>query len=107
MKMKNKIKDYFSEKGFAIGSSIIEFSIMESVDYVKNFCNIRTVPEEAEFTLMQIAIDLIDYDNVDNNEVKSINQGDTSITFNLKYKQREDIFKAYNKKLSKFRRTKK
>lgn len=101
--MKSKIKLLLKEP---VEDSIIEFSILEVQDYIKNYCNIKAVPIALEITIIKIAIDLINYDYIESNEIKSLNQGDTSITYNIKYKTREDIFINYNKILSRFRKVK-
>lgn len=101
--MKEKIKSLLKEP---VEDSIIEFSILEVEDYIKNYCNRDEIPKELDITIIKIAIDLINYDSSEN-DIKSLNQGDTSITFNIKYKTREDVFINYNKILSRFRKVKK
>lgn len=97
-----------------IEDSDIEFSILEAKDYIINYCNRNDIPSNLDITILKLVIDLINFDNkssdteeIDDN-VKSISQGDTNITFKDKNKEkREDIFKKYHSKFNKFRMVRK
>ena len=70
----------------------MELAILEVTQAVKNYCNIDKVPEQLNFVIANMSIDLIRYqsavastgtidiNNIGVQDVSSLNIGDTSIT---------------------------
>ena len=100
--LKNSIRNLIN-KDIKVEDSVVEFSILESKDYIMNYCNITAIPKGLDLTILKMSADIINFDNTEVAEIKSLSQGDTSITFNTSISKREDIFKSYNKTLNKFR----
>ena len=107
MKMLSSKVKLLIKSDIKIEDSLIEFSILEVKDYIMNYCNRKDVPKELDITIVKLVADIINFDNTDSEEVKSLSQGDTSITFNTTSKKREDLFKNYHKTFKKFRMVRK
>ena len=109
MKIKEIIK--LKLKDDSITDAIIDLSLLEATEYVKEHCNLNAIPDNLSFKVADIAIDLINIEFRSNTktvekEVKSISRGDTSITYTDKPKEekKEDMFKRYHRDLNKYRK---
>lgn len=78
----------------AIGQKAIELAIAEVTQEVLNYCRIDTIPDELKFTLANMSVDLARFqyetardvsdvdvlDIIDPSAIKTIKEGDTTIT---------------------------
>lgn len=72
----------------------IQFAINGTEEYIKNFCNLPEVPDELHYTAVDmccgtylktkrsLGIDVCDSIDFDAEAVKSITEGDVSVTYN-------------------------
>lgn len=89
--------------------------IMDAIQDALNYCNLIELPEEAEIYIRKKAKSIIDYEADQESgaasEIKTISEGDTSITYNVGIKSsKESIYglsKDDKKALSQFRRLRK
>lgn len=104
--VKTKLKDEISEE-------LIDLCVEEALDLVKDYCNITEIPQKLKFTIANIAGDIICVDVLSDrysNEktIKSINRGDTSITYEANKKiEKDTIIKNYHRELNRHRQLKK
>lgn len=89
--------------------------ILDAIQNALNYCNLKELPEEAEVYIRKKAKSIIDYENQNGSEsvfdIKTIKEGDTSITYNVDDKtSKESIYglsKQDKKDLAQFRRLRK
>ena len=89
--------------------------ILDAIQDALNYCNVKELPEEAEIYIRKKAKSIIDYENQNGSEnvfdIKSIREGDTSITYNVDDKtSKETIYglsKEDKRNLQHFRRARK
>lgn len=89
--------------------------ILDAIQDALNYCNLKELPEEMEIYIRKKAKSIIDYEADKESgaasEIKSISEGDTSITYNVGIKSsRESIYglsKDDKRTLSQFRRLRK
>lgn len=97
------IKD--SDKDF-----ILEFAIERVEDTIKNYCNIKEIPTELNNTVISMAMELYRIENFGSEEegkdIKSIQVGDTTTTFetNKKIDISKELLKDYKAQLDPFRK---
>lgn len=92
-----------------VEDSELEFSILETEDYIKNYCNRNDIPKELEFTVAKIVADINneEFKEIENEGINSISQGNSSVSFkDNKRKSKEDILKSYHLILNRFRKVK-
>lgn len=86
----------------------IDSSIVKATSKALNYCHIKSIPEELNPVIADMALDLILNDSKaadDEEKVKSIQEGDTTITFESKtVKSSEDIIFKYTYELNSFRK---
>lgn len=119
MTSKEILKMYFP----ALEESKIDFVIGKVENYIKEYCNRDDVPEALNYTIADIASQLISmYGWTDGStittpstsgtgEIASIKEGDTTITYNVSQKStvksfstEEDVFFEFAVNLNKYRK---
>lgn len=88
----------------------LEFALENAEEIVRNYCHVEEVPKELSTTVFRMSMDLYRSENIGNESgsetVKSISQGDTSVTLETSggtdYKQ--SILKNYETQLRKYRK---
>ena len=89
---------------------ILEFAIKRVEDTIKNYCNIKEIPEELNNTVLSMAMELYRAENFGSEEegkdIKSIQVGDTSTTFETKSSKdiSKKLLKDYKAQIDPFRR---
>lgn len=106
-----EIKDIVSIENSNVDESIIDLAILRAEYMVKNYCNIDSIPQELIYIVADIVTDIIKekYSIKESDNIKSIQQGDTTISFNSKEEVSisiEDIVRGYSRDLNKYRRLK-
>ena len=89
--------------------------ILDAIQDAMNYCNLEELPEEIEIYIRKKVKSIIDYENEKGSntvfDIKSIKEGDTSITYNVDEKtSKETIYglsKDDKRALSQFRRLRK
>ena len=98
-----------------IDDNILSIAIYESIDSIKDYCNIEEVPFALKFTVVNISIDIISSqyikdESLSNSEqhIKSIQEGDTTITFQDNktetFVDKNSILNQYTKELNRHRK---
>ncbi len=89
----------------------LEFIIADVEEIIKNYCNIKEIPEGLLQTSYRMAIDLYRKENIGNEEgaampVASLTEGDTSVSFRQGADEgyKDTILKNYAKSLNRYRR---
>lgn len=107
--MKNKVKTNLGIEGDSK-----DLIISDIIQEVLNYCNISDIPEALEPFIRKKVKTIINYENENGTEtvfdVKSIKEGDTSITYNTDEVSRETIYGLSEKDkaiLKRFRRLRK
>jgi len=89
--MKNKVKT-----NLGIEDDSKDLIISDIIQEVLNYCNITDIPEALEPFIRKKVKTIINYENENGTEtvfdVKSIKEGDTSITYNTDEVSRETIY---------------
>lgn len=89
---------------------ILEFTIKRVEDTIKNYCNIKEIPTELNNTVISMAMELYRAENFGSEEegkdIKSIQVGDTTTTFetNKKIDISKELLKDYKAQLDPFRK---
>jgi hypothetical protein len=89
---------------------LLEFTLDDIEQIIKNYCNIKEVPKELNNTVLRMAVDLYRIENFGNEEegkaVKSIQVGDTTTTFETKTSEdiSKQLLKDYKAQINPFRR---
>lgn len=92
--------------------AILEFTLDRVEEIIKNYCNITEIPEELNTTVLSMAMELYRLENFGNEEgkkeVKSIQVGDTTTTFETSKDMNiaEELLKNYKAQLASYRRVK-
>jgi len=88
-----------------------DLTITDVIQEVLSYCNLKDIPEELEPFIRKKVKTIIDYEKENGTEnvfdVKSIKEGDTSITYNTDEVSRETIYNLSDKDklaLRKYRR---
>lgn len=108
----NLVKQNLGLEGNDNGEDLI---IMDAIQDALNYCNLKELPEEMEIYIRKKAKSIIDYEKQNGSDVvfdvKSIREGDTSITYNVDDKiSKETIYGLSDidkKNLQQFRRLRK
>lgn len=88
----------------------LEFAIERVENTIKNYCNIKEIPSELNTTVISMAIELYRIENFGSEEegkdIKSIQVGDTSTTFETKSSKdiSKKLLKDYKAQIDPFRR---
>ncbi len=105
-------KEYFIEKIKAICdepevSPVMEYSVDSAVEIIKNYCNIEELPNEIEAVILDLSIDIFKKENSkDYGQLRSITEGEVSMTFGETEKYGSEYLKNYENRLKPFRRIK-
>lgn len=89
---------------------ILEFTIERVENTIKNYCNIKEIPTELNNTVLSMAMELYRTENFGNEEedknIKSIQVGDTTTTFETKSNKdiSKELLKDYKVQLNPFRK---
>ncbi len=89
---------------------VLEFSIERVEDTIKNYCNIKEIPEELNNTVISMAMELYRAENFgsekEGKDIKAIQVGDTTTTFetNKKIDISKELLKDYKAQLDPFRK---
>ena len=89
---------------------LLEFILEDTEQIIKDYCNIKEVPEELNNTVLRMAIDLYRNKNPgeeDNSlgSISSITEGDTSISYRSSATEFKDsLLNDYKAQLNKYRR---
>lgn len=89
---------------------LVEFSLEDACEIVKNYCNLDGVPEGLKNTVLRMAMDLYRHENIgvegsSSGVVSSIKEGDTTVSYaNLQDEFKDTVLKDYSKQLNKYRR---
>lgn len=109
--IKEIVKSKLLAKNIEATEAIISIAIDEASYIILEHCNIGTVPEKLKYTLADISVDIIEtqYVQKEDENIKSIQQGDTTISFSDKPKAitKENIKDNYVKELNRYRRLRK
>lgn len=85
-KVKLLLKNYDEE--------LLKFCVSETENYIRNYCNIETIPESAEGIAIEMAVYL--YKNFGERDVKSIKRGDFSVTYEGRgFEKRLNLFRKF------------
>lgn len=90
----------------------LEFTLDRVEEIIKNYCNITKIPEELNTTVLSMAMELYRLENFGNEEgkkeVKSIQVGDTTTTFETSKDMNiaEELLKDYKAQLAPYRKVK-
>lgn len=90
--------------------AILEFTLDRVEEIIKNYCNITEIPEELNTTVLSMAMELYRLENFGSEEegkdIKSIQVGDTTTTFetNKKIDISKEMLKDYKVQLDPFRK---
>lgn len=90
--------------------SALEFALKDAEETVKNYCNLAELPKGLEHTVLRMAMDI--YRNEQFGEgaapvaVKSISEGDTSVSFGAAESPgyAQSLLKNYRKQLNRYRK---
>ena len=89
---------------------ILEFALEKAEDTIKNYCNIKEIPVELNNIVLGMAMELYRIENFGSEEegkdIKSIQVGDTTTTFetNKKIDISKELLKDYKAQLDPFRK---
>lgn len=89
---------------------ILGFAIERVENAIKSYCNIKEIPEEINSTVLSMAMELYRIENFGSEEegkdIKSIQVGDTTTTFetNKKIDTPKEFLKGYKAQLDPFRK---
>lgn len=85
-----------------------ERCIESTIEYIKNYCHIDSIPDDLKHTVILMAADLFRYDvssssgQYDN--VTSIKVGDTTVSYGSNASDTSSVFKDYKSRLARFRK---
>lgn len=93
----------------------LESYIIITIRKILNYCNLKSLPGELVEIVGEMVIDLIEVNNInstdedDSGEVKSISEGDTTVTFDFSSnehyrKELNKYFKNYTSHIAPFRK---
>lgn len=91
--------------------SMLEFIIADVEETIKNYCNVKEMPEGLLLTTYRMAMDVYRNENPGQEEgaagvVASITEGDTSVTFSKSGESdfKKSLLKDYEKTLQRYRK---
>lgn len=89
---------------------LLEFTLEKTEDTIKNYCNIKEIPEELNNTVLSMAVDLYRNENLGFEEsplgsVSSISEGDTTVSYKSSSNEFKDtLIKDYKAQLNRYRK---
>lgn len=105
--MINKLKKLL---GNSVDDTMVEFTLENVQEIVKNYCNITEIPTSLDNTILRMAIDLYRNEQLGDSSnplvVKSISAGDTSTSFDVggTTEFTTSLLKDYKKQLNRYRK---
>lgn len=89
---------------------LLEFSLEDVEQIVKDYCHIKEIPKELNTTVLKMAIDMYRNENLGEEEnslgsISSITEGDTSVSYRSAASEFKDtLIKDYKSQLNKYRK---
>ena len=89
---------------------LLEFTLEDVEQIIKDYCNIKEVPGELNNTALRMAVDLYRNENLGEEEsslgsVSSISEGDTSVSYRSSVSEFKDtLTKDYKVQLNRYRK---
>ncbi|HHN8472381.1 TPA: phage head-tail connector protein [Clostridioides difficile] len=90
--------------------TILEFILEDVEEMVKNYCNVPTIPEQLNSTILRMAIEMYKNESLGSEDValgsiSSISEGDTSISYRSSASEfKESLLKDYKAQLNRYRK---
>lgn len=91
--------------------NILKFIMADVEETIKNYCNIKEVPDELKNTAYRMAVDLYRNENIGHEDsapgsVSSLSEGDTSTSFRQYVDDnfKDTLLKNYTKTLNRYRK---
>ncbi|EMJ5513613.1 phage head-tail connector protein [Clostridioides difficile] len=90
--------------------TILEFILEDVEEMVKNYCNVPTIPEQLNNTILRMAIDMYKNESLGSEDIalgsiSSISEGDTSVSYRSSASEfKESLLKDYKSQLNRYRK---
>ncbi|MCI9907760.1 phage head-tail connector protein [Clostridioides difficile] len=90
--------------------TILEFILEDVEEMVKNYCNVPTIPEQLNSTILRMAIDMYKNESLGSEDIalgsiSSISEGDTSVSYRSSASEfKESLLKDYKLQLNRYRK---
>ncbi|ENZ9563956.1 phage head-tail connector protein [Clostridioides difficile] len=90
--------------------TILEFILEDVEEMVKNYCNVPTIPEQLNSTILRMAIDMYKNESLGSEDIalgsiSSISEGDTSVSYRSSASEfKESLLKDYKVQLNRYRK---
>lgn len=90
--------------------TILEFVIQDVEEMVRSYCNIPTIPEQLNNTILRMAIDMYKNESLGSEDIvlgsiSSISEGDTSVSYRSSASEfKESLLKDYKAQLNRYRK---
>ncbi|EMM0828942.1 phage head-tail connector protein [Clostridioides difficile] len=90
--------------------TILEFILEDVEEMVKNYCNVPTIPEQLNSTILRMAIDMyknksLGSEDIALGSISSISEGDTSVSYRSSASEfKESLLKDYKSQLNRYRK---
>lgn len=90
--------------------TILEFILEDVEEIVKNYCNVPTIPEQLNSTILRMAIDMYKNESLGSEDIalgsiSSISEGDTSVSYRSSASEfKESLLKDYKSQLNRYRK---
>ncbi|NJB05868.1 hypothetical protein GSQ22_08530, partial [Clostridioides difficile] len=90
--------------------TILEFILEDVEEMVKNYCNVPTIPEQLNSTILRMAIDMYKNESLGSEDIalgsiSSISEGDTSVSYRSSASEfKESLLKDYKSQLNRYRK---
>ncbi|EII6798261.1 phage head-tail connector protein [Clostridioides difficile] len=90
--------------------TILEFILEDVEEMVKNYCNVPTIPEQLNSTILKMAIDMYKNESLGSEDIalgsiSSISEGDTSVSYRSSASEfKESLLKDYKSQLNRYRK---
>ena len=90
--------------------TILEFILEDVEEMVKNYCNVPTITEQLNSTILRMAIDMYKNESLGSEDIalgsiSSISEGDTSVSYRSSASEfKESLLKDYKSQLNRYRK---
>ncbi|HBF6312414.1 TPA: phage head-tail connector protein [Clostridioides difficile] len=90
--------------------TMLEFILEDVEEMVKNYCNVPTIPEQLNSTILRMAIDMYKNESLGSEDIalgsiSSISEGDTSVSYRSSASEfKESLLKDYKSQLNRYRK---
>lgn len=85
-----------------------ERCIESTIEYIKNYCHIDSIPDDLKHTVILMAADLFRYvvssSSGQYDNVTSIKEGDVTVSYGSNSSSMSSVFKDYKARLARFRK---